>query len=82
MVEIDILFQNKTAEKKNVPAANNHIAYIRDPPWGSKNALKIMSLAAYASETNNSLSVSFLAILFRFLSSGRITTECNIFKRF
>ena len=58
MVEIDTLVQTKTAEKKNIPAAHNHIAYIRDSPLGgAKNALKIMSLAAYASETNNCLSV-------------------------
>ena len=41
---------------KTIPfgAAHTHIAYIRDyPPHpGAKNALQIMSLAAYASETN------------------------------
>ena len=82
MVEIDTLFQTKTAGKKNIPAAHTHIAYIRDSPLGGENALKILSLAAYARETNNCLSVSFLAILFRFLSSGTITTKCNISKRF
>jgi len=53
MVEIDTLFQTKTA-KKNIPfgAAHTYIAYIRDCPAGAKNALQIMSLAAYASETN------------------------------
>ena len=54
MVKIDTLFQAKTAEK-NIPfgAAHTHIAYIRDsPPPEGKNALQIMSLAAYASETN------------------------------
>ena len=59
MVETDTLFQTKTAEK-NIPfgAAHIHIAYIRDyppppPPHpGAKNASQIMSLAAYASETN------------------------------
>ena len=38
MVEIDTLFQTKTAEK-NIPfgSAHNHIAYIRDfPPGGEK----------------------------------------------
>ena len=59
MVEIDTLFQTKTA-KKNIPfgAAHTYIAYIRDsllpsplPRAGAKNALQIMSLAAYASET-------------------------------
>ena len=44
MVEIDTLFQTKTA--------HTYIAYIRDYPHpGAKNALQIMSLAAYASET-------------------------------
>ena len=57
MVEIDTLFQTKTAKTKNIPfdAAHTHIAYIRDyppPPPGAKNALQIMSLAAHASETN------------------------------
>ena len=53
MVEIDTLFQTKTA-KKNIPftAAHTFIAYIRDYSPGAKNALQIMSLAAYASETN------------------------------
>ena len=55
MVEIDTLFQTKTAEKKNIPfgAAHTHRAYIRDYPPGAKNALQIICLAAYASETNN-----------------------------
>ena len=53
MVETDILFQTKTA-KKNIPfgSAHTYIAYIRATP-GAKNALQIiMSLAAYASESN------------------------------
>ena len=59
MVEIDTLFQTKTAEKPLIPfgTAHTHIAYIRDyPPPPSpraKNALQVMSLAAYASETKN-----------------------------
>ena len=50
MVEIDTLFQTKTA-KKNIPfgAAHTYIAYIRDYPQGAKNALHYES---YASETN------------------------------
>ena len=54
MVEIDTLFQTETA-KKNIPfgAARTYIAYISNYPPGAKNALQIMSLAAYASETNN-----------------------------
>ena len=45
MVEIDILSQTETAEKKNIPfdAAHTYIAYIRDFSQG---------LAVYASETN------------------------------
>ena len=56
MIEIDTLFQTKTA-KKNMPfrAAHTYIAYIRDYPPGVKNALQFMSLAAYASETNNNI---------------------------
>ena len=55
MVEIDTLFQTKTAEK-TIPfgTAHTYIAYIREyppPPPGAKKALQIMSLAAYASET-------------------------------
>ena len=56
MVEFDTLFQTKTAEKKTFGAAHTYTAYIRaylPPPRGAKNALQIMSLAAYASETNN-----------------------------
>ena len=44
MVEIDTLFQTKTAHAC--------IAYIKDYPPGAKNALQIMSPAGYASETN------------------------------
>ena len=48
------LFHTKAA-KKNIPfgAALTFIAYIREYPSGAKNALQIISLAAYASETNN-----------------------------
>ena len=58
MVEIDTLFQTKTA-KKNIPftAAHTFIAYIRDYSPGAKNALQIMSLAAYASETNDEVTL-------------------------
>ena len=40
MVEIDTLFQTKTAGKKNIPAAHTHIAYIRDSPLGGENAFE------------------------------------------
>ena len=54
MVETDTVFQTKIA-KKNIPfrTAHTYVAYIRDylPPE-AKNALQIMSLTAYASETN------------------------------
>ena len=55
MVEIDTLFQTKTAKKTILfGAAHTYIAYVRDyPPPGVKNAWQIMSLAAYASQTNN-----------------------------
>ena len=53
MVEIDTLFQTKTAIKNiHFGVAHTYIAYIRDYPLGAKNALQIMSLAPYASETN------------------------------
>ena len=53
MVEIDTLFQTKTAKKTPFSTTHTYIAYIRDylPP-GAKNASQIMILAAYASETN------------------------------
>ena len=56
MIEIDTLFQTKTAEK-NIPfgTAHTYTEYIRDYPPGVKNALQFMSLAAYASETNNNI---------------------------
>ena len=54
MVEIDTLFQTKTAKKTPLSTTHTYIAYIRDHlPPGAKNALQIMSLAAYASETKN-----------------------------
>ena len=57
MIEIDTLFQTKTAKKKHTlwHGAYLFIAYIRDYPPGVKNALQFMSLAAYASETNNNI---------------------------
>ena len=51
MVEIDTLFQTKTAKKNPFSAAHTYTAYIRDYSPGAKNTLQIMSLAAYASET-------------------------------
>ena len=47
--------QTKTAKKTIKPfgAAHTYIAYIRDCPPGETNALQIMNLAAYASDTNN-----------------------------
>ena len=65
MVEIDTLPQTKTA-KKTYPLAQHipmHIAYIREyppPPPGAKKALQIMSLAAYASETNDVRNIKLL----------------------
>ena len=55
MVEIDTLSQTKAAEKPLIPfgAAHTHIAYILGTTPRGENALHIMSLAAYASETNN-----------------------------
>ena len=58
MVEIDTLSQTKTAKKKTLLARHiPYAAYIRDypPPPGAKNALHIMGLAAYASETNKGI---------------------------
>ena len=57
MVKIDILFQTKTT-KKNIPFGTAHTLYLyslyigNPPPPRAKNALQIMSLTAYASETN------------------------------
>ena len=55
MLEIDTLFQTKTAEKPLIPfgAAHTHITYILGTTPRGENALQIMSLTAYASETNN-----------------------------
>ena len=47
MVEIDALFQTKTARKKPFGAAHTYTAYIRVYPPGAKNVLQIMSLAVY-----------------------------------
>ena len=47
MVEIDTLFQTKTA-KKNIPfgAAQTYIAYIRDyPAWGEKREVSLPAQA-------------------------------------
>ena len=90
----DTLFQTKTAKKKkNIPfgAAHTFIAEIRDYPspggGGAKNALQIMSLAAYASETNKIVEVwssanRLLSDFFCLLSSiifATVTTWRNDF---
>ena len=88
MVEIDTLFQTKTAKKTPFSTTHTYIAYIRDylPP-GAKNALQIMSLAAYASETNKIVEVwnsanRLLSDFFCLLSSiifATVTTWRNDF---
>ena len=55
MVEIDALFQTKTARKKKKTFWRGtylYSLYKGLPPPGGENALQIISLAAYASETN------------------------------
>ena len=52
MVEIDTLFQTKTAKKTFWRGTYLYSLYKGLPPPGAKNALQIMSLAAYESETN------------------------------
>ena len=57
MVEIDTYFRPKRLKNHTSGAARTYIAYIRDyppPPPEAKNALQIMSLAAYACETKKS----------------------------
>ena len=75
MVEIDTLFQTKTAEKPYPFKRGTYLYSLykgyppRPPPTppGAKNALQIMSLAAYASETNSWISskpISFVVCFF------------------
>ena len=54
MVDIDTLFQTKTAENHLIPSGAAHYPYslYEGLPPGAENASQIMSLAAYASETN------------------------------
>ena len=52
MVEIDTLFQTKTAKKKRTLWRGTYLySLYKGLPPGAKNALQIMSLATYASET-------------------------------
>ena len=55
MVEIDTLFQTKSA-KKPYPLAGHTVAYMRDypapPSPPAKTGLQIVILAAYTSETD------------------------------
>ena len=53
MVEIDTLFQTKTVEKPYLCCGTYLRTLYKGLPSGAKNVLQIMSLAAYASETNN-----------------------------
>ena len=52
MVEIDTLFQTKTAKKHTLWRGTYLYSLYKALPPGAKNALQIMSLAAYASLTN------------------------------
>ena len=67
---------------KTIPfgAAHTHIAYIKDfppPPRGAKNALQIMSLAAYASETNKANS-TFLNSLRKIDVGAHVTLTLKV----
>ena len=69
MVEIDTLFQTKTAKKKHTLWRGTYpYSLNRGLPSEAKNALQIMSLAAYARETNNNkiLRISIQGSLFLF----------------
>ena len=50
MVEIDTIFQTKTAKKNRFSAAHTNTAYVRDYPSGAKNTLQIMSCLLYTSD--------------------------------
>ena len=52
MVEIDTLFQTKTAKSHTLWRHTYLYSLYKGVPPGAKNALQIMSLAAYASESN------------------------------
>ena len=76
MVEIDTLFQTKTAEKPYPFKRGTYLYSLYKglptppppppPPPGAKNALQIMSLAAYASETNSWISSKPISFVFSF----------------
>ena len=53
MVEIDTLFQTKTAKKKTFWRGTYLYSLYKGLPPGRKTRLQITSLAGYASETNN-----------------------------
>ena len=53
MVEIDTLFQTKTAKKNHTLWRGTYLySLYKGLPPGAKNALQIVRLAAYSSETN------------------------------
>ena len=56
---IDTLFQKKAAQKKHTLWHGTYLYSLYKGP-GAKNALQIMSLAAYASETNDVLIISII----------------------
>ena len=73
MVEIDTLFQTKTAEKPYPFKRGTYLYSLYKglptpppPPPGAKIALQIMSLAAYASETNSWISSKPISSVFSF----------------
>ena len=56
MVEIDTLFQTKTAENHTLWRRTYPYKGLPPPPPGAKNSLQIKSLNAYASEPKKTFS--------------------------
>ena len=60
MVELDTLFQTKTVEKHTLWRRTYPYSLYKGLRHGAKNALQIMCLAAYASETNKAKKMNSL----------------------
>ena len=58
MIEIDILFQTQNGQKITFWRGTYLYSLYKELPPGAKNAVQIMSLAAYASETKKAIKVT------------------------
>ena len=82
MVKIETLFQTKTAKKHTLWCGTYLYSLYKGLPPGVKNALPIVSLAAYASKTNKRTKTTkqiYQADFFPEQKTRRFFVLCHVF---